>query len=240
MRPGARLSPFSDDVGCVGGKCWAGVYIDSASKEILHLERGGRAFFSPGTAAGTRGDIFWWKAKEDFLHIVDSDDQPLTWPGAASHLRRDPLQAGKLAGFGVDAKTNRDARLGEDTHLARDSLGFMFPGCTYVLSLRPGWPLRVADGHEYRVVVNEDGTVTDMAKGMRIARWHFPAAKPLVGGGDESWATGDEVLLLLESAYHHVRTTVSCTLKSRSTLFAMRTQSRQCIQLKQLNHSLAY
>eukprot|EP00752_Nemacystus_decipiens_P016051 g14350.t1 len=39
--------PLSDDFGCVGDKCWAGVYVDSASKEILHLEGGGRAFFSP-------------------------------------------------------------------------------------------------------------------------------------------------------------------------------------------------
>lgn len=209
----ARLTPLSDGFGCVGGTCWAGVYVDSLSKEILHLEPGGRAFFSPGTAAGAGRGILWWKAKEDILHIVDSDDQPMRWPGSPSDLRRDPLQAGQLAGFGVNVKTN-SASFGEDTHLVRDSLGFMFPGCTYVLSMRPGSPRRATDGHEYRVVVNEDGTVTDMANGIRIARWTFPAAKPLVGGGDELWATGDEVLLVVESAYLHVRTTFPFTDKS--------------------------
>ncbi len=200
MRQDARQSPF----GCVGGSCWAGVYVDSVSNEILHLEKEGRAFVSPGTAASSRGDKFWWKAEGDRLRIFDSSDQPLIWPGTGSDLRRDPLEAGKIAGFGVEVETSRGTTNVENSHLTRDSLGFIFPGCTYVLLLRSGSATMANDSHESRVVVNQDGTVTDIVKGTRIARWSFPEAKPPSDDGDESWPTGDEILLVLESDYDHV------------------------------------
>lgn len=203
MPQGARLSLLSDDFGCVGEKCWAGVYVDSTSKEILHLERGGRVFFSPGTDAGTRREGFWWKATEDGLRVIDSYGQPVVWPGAASDLWRDPVQAGRLTGFGAETnKTNSGSRREKHVNLVRDPLGFVFPGCSYVLSL----PSKSLVGHGHRVVVNEDGTITDMVDGGRIARWSFPRAKPVVG--DNEWATGDELLLVLESNHHDVRTSV--------------------------------
>jgi len=203
LRQDARPSSF----GCVGGSCWAGVYVDSISNDILHLEKGGRAFFSPGTAASSREDGFWWKAEGDRLRIFDSSGQPLTWAGTGSDLRRDPLQAGKMAGFGVEVERSRGAKLVKNSQLVRDSLGFMFPGCTYVLSSRSG-SATMADSHESRVVVNQDGTVTDIVMGTRIARWAFPEAKPLSDGDDESWPTGDEILLVLESDCNHVGATV--------------------------------
>lgn len=203
MPQAARLPPRSNDFGCVGEQCWAGVYVDSASKEILHLARGGRAFFSPGTAAGTRRGILWWKATEDRLRVINHCDQPVLWPGTASDLRRDPAQAGKLAGFGIETdKFNSGPRRVENIHLVRDPMGFVFPGCSYVLSLPSKSPLKASSSHEYRVVVNEDGTVTDMVDGGQIARWSFPRAKRLV----DEWATGDELLLALEDNYHDVRT----------------------------------
>lgn len=204
MPHGARLSQLGDVFGCVGEQCWAGIYVDSASKEILHLAKGGRAFFSPGTGTGTGEKILWWKATEDRLQVIDGYDQPVSWPGTASDLRRDPVQAGKLAGFGVGAgKTNNGPGQVASIHLVRDPLGFVFPGCSYVLSFRSISPLMATIGHEYRVVVNEDGTVTDVVEGGRIARWSFPRAKPLVGDGE--WPTGDGLLLVLESNYNHVR-----------------------------------
>ena len=197
----ATQSPF----GCVGGSCWAGVYIDSGSNEVVHLKKGGRAFFSPGTAAGTRRGSLWWKAEGDRLRIVDSDEQPLVWLGTVTELRRDPLEAGKMAGFGVEVKSSRGATRVEKSHLVRDSFGFLFPGCTYVLSLRSQSPQLMKGNHEHRVVINEDGTVTDIVKGTQIARWSFPEAEPPFDDGDESWATGDEVLLVVDKYYDHVR-----------------------------------
>lgn len=212
MPQGVRLPPLSDDVGCVGDKSWAGVYVDSISKEVLHLARGGRAFFSPGTAAGNRRGNMWWKVTEDRLRVLDSYDHPVNWPGTASDLRGDPVQAGKLAGFGVETDdTNSGPRRVENVHLVRDPLGFVFPGCSYVLSLRSQSPLMANSGHECRVVLNEDGTITGAVDGGRIARWSFPTAKPLVG--DDEWATGDELLLVLESNCHNVRTSVVYALR---------------------------
>lgn len=209
MPQGALLHPISDNFGCVGGKCWAGVYVDSASKEILHLAREGRAFFSPGTAAGTRRGKLWWKATEDRLRVLDSHDQPVNWPGTASDLQRDPDQAGKLAGFGMETdKTNSGHGHVEERHLVRDPLGFVFPGCSYVLSLRSKSPLMTNTGKEYRVVLNEDGTITESVGGGRIAQWSFPEAKPVVGS--KGWATGDELLLVLGSNDRDVRTVNVC------------------------------
>lgn len=205
LRQDARLSPF----GCVGRSCWAGVYVDSVSNEILHLEKEGRAFFSPGTVASSRRDMFWWKAEGDRLRIFDSSEQPLTWPGTGSDLRRDPLEAGKMAGFGVEVETSRGTMRVENSHLVRDSLGFLFPGCTYVLSSRSGSSTMASEIHESRVVVNQDGTITDILEGTRIARWSFPEAERPSDDGDESWPTGDEILLVLESDYDHVGATGS-------------------------------
>ncbi|CAM9178873.1 unnamed protein product, partial [Ectocarpus sp. 12 AP-2014] len=182
-------------------KCWAGVYVDSTSKSVLHLAKGGGAFFSPGTAAGSHGNELRWKAKEDFLYIIDSDNNPFSWPGAASYLRRDPVQAGKLAGFRLEVRTSNGTALVESSHLNRDSLGFLYPGCTYVLSWRPGLPFRAGNARENRVVVNRDGTITDAENGRRVARWSFPEATPVVDGVDDTWATGDEVVLLLDGEY---------------------------------------
>lgn len=207
MPQGARLPPLSDGFGCVGEKCWAGVYVDSSSKEVLHLARGGRAFFSPGTAAGTRRGFFWWKVTGDRLRMIDSYDQRVIWPGAASDLWRDLAQPGKLAGFGSETnKTNSGSRREKNINLFRDPLGFVFPGCSYALSLPSKSPLMANASHEYRVVVNEDGTITDVMDGGRIAQWSFPGAKPVVG--DSEWVTGDELLLVLESNHHDVRTSV--------------------------------
>lgn len=206
---GVRLSATSDEFGCISQKCWAGVYIDAASKSVLHLARGGGAFFSPGTAAGSHGKKLRWKAKKGFLYMVDSDNKPFSWPGGASYLRRDPVQAGKLAGFGVEVETSNRTALVKSGHLSRDSLGFLYPGCIYVLSWRPGPPFRAGDPRENRVVVNRDGTITDSENGRRVARWWFPEAAPIVDVGDDTWATGDEVVLMLDGEYLEVRMTVS-------------------------------
>lgn len=173
--------------------------------EILHLERGGRASLSPGTAAGSQRELLQWAASGGILHVVDNDDQLLTSSDAAVRLRRDRLQAGRLSGFSEGVQ-NRD-----DTHFRRDPLGFMFPGCTYVLSLQPGQPCTIGVGHEYRVVVDEDGTVIDTENGGIIARWYFPGTPPLAVAGDTSWPSGDEVLLLFERRHHQVRADITLT-----------------------------
>lgn len=209
VRQDVRLSAPSEVFGCISQKCWAGVYVDSTSKSVLHLAKGGGAFFSPGTAAGSHGNELRWKAKEGFLYIVDSDNNPFSWPGAASYLRRDPVQAGKLAGFRVEVGTSNGTALVKSAHLNRDSLGFLYPGCTYVLSWRPGLPFRAGNARENRVVVNRDGTITDAENGRRVARWSFPEALPVVDGVDDAWATGDEVVLLLDGEYLQVRMTIS-------------------------------
>lgn len=206
-----------DEFGCLRGEnCWAGVYVDLATNEILHLDTGGRAFLSPGTAAAdTRWECLRWWAEEDLLHVADRYDQPFIWPGAASDLRRDPVQAGKLAGFGVEDSTKLDAGRREglaytnsthidQMHLVRDPFGFVFPGCMYALSMRPGSSRGTENSHEARVVVNRDGTITDVASGGRIARWFFQGGKPLPGMNDDSWASGDAVVLLIDTDHYQV------------------------------------
>lgn len=184
------------------------MYVDRATNEILHLDTRGRAFLSPGTADPDAGRecLRWW-AENDLLHVTDRHDQPFTWPGATSNLRRDPVQAGKLAGFGVEVSTKRDTNftLVDQRHLVRDPFGFWFPGCMYTLSMRPGLSPRINNSHEYRVVVNKDGTITDIATGGRIARWLFLGENSVVGSGDDSWASGEKVVLLVDVDHHQVQ-----------------------------------
>lgn len=184
------------------------MYVDRATNEILHLDTGGRAFLSPGTAtADTRRECLQWWAEGDLLHLADRYDQPFTWPGTASNLRRDPAEAGKLAGFGgkVSTKLDTDRREGsaytnstdvDQTHLVRDPFGFLFPGCVYSLSGRPEFSPRKENSHETRVVVNKDGTITDVASGGRIAWWFFLGESSVPD--DASWVSGDIVALLVD------------------------------------------
>ncbi|CAN0125964.1 unnamed protein product, partial [Scytosiphon promiscuus] len=190
-------------------RSWAGVYVDSTTKEVLFLERGGGASFSPGTAAGAKNDISRWESSGEILHIVGDDDRPLLWPGVTDHLQRDIAHAGKLSGFDGREKTSDRGRYGDDGDLLRDPLGFMFPGCTYLLTVKPDQPCTVGIGHEYRVVVDRDGTVIDTANGGMVARWYFPGMPPLSGAGDKLWPTGDEILLLFEKSHHQLRSVVS-------------------------------
>lgn len=192
------------------------MYVDRATNEILHLGRGGLAFLSPGTAAtdSRLGCLRWW-AKEDLLYLVDCYDQPFRWPGAGRELRRDPVQAGKLAGFSVevDAKLESDHREGpaydnstrfDHTRLIRDPFGFLFPGCMYALSMRQGSLHQTRHSHEVRVVVNGDGTVTYADGGERIARWSFLEEQSLPGSSYDFWPSGDAIVILVDIDHRQV------------------------------------
>lgn len=223
---GPRPPPEGEGYGCQDSdqECWAGVYFDSATKEVLHLEAGGQAFLSPGTAApaapNARGGCFWWKAEQAELHLVGCLDQrPFTWPGAGGNLRRDPPQAGKMVGFGAEWRTGDDDEAPEEAsespgnpsrvdgmvvRVARDPLGFLFPGSMYEMLLRPGAGCGTRYSRRYRGVLNRDGTVTDGASGRRVATWSFPETRVLPGGGGGSWATGDAIVLRVETDHYQV------------------------------------
>lgn len=210
-------------IGCLRGEsCWAGVYVDRATNEILHLHAGGRVFLSPGTAAAdTQRECLRWWAEEDLLHMADRYDQPFTWPGAVSDLRRHPAEAGKLAGFGgkVSTKLDADRREGsaytnsthvDQTHLVRDPFGFLFPGCVYALSVRPGFSPWTENSRDTGVVVNKDGTITGVAGGGRIARWFFGGESSAPDMSDASWVSGDIVVLLVDADHDQVCTYRIC------------------------------
>lgn len=198
---------LGDKFGCGrGDNCWTGVYVDTATNEILHLDTGGRAFLSPGTAATyTRPGCLRWWAKEDLLYLADCDDHPFQWPGAGSELRRDPPQAGKLTGFSVEVSTSvgSDHREGPaygnstrfyHARLVRDPFGFLFPGCMYTLSMHQGSLQHVKNSH---VVVNMDGTVKSVDGGDRIARWSFLEEQSVPGASH--WSSGNAIVLLVDS-----------------------------------------
>lgn len=209
---------LGDRLGCLqGDDCWTGVYVDTATNEILHLDTWGSAFLSPGTAAADSrpGCLRWW-AKEDLLYLVDCDDQPFRWLGAGSELRRDPPQAGKLAGFSVEVNTNLESDHQEGpayenstrvdhARLVRDPFGFLFPGCMYTLSMRQGSLHQIKNRHEVRVVVNVDGTVTDVDGGKHIARWSFLEEQSLPGASHDHWSSGNAIVLLVDGDHRQVR-----------------------------------
>lgn len=205
--------PSGDAFGCVQPAfrqdCWAGVYVDSASEEVLHLESGGRASRSPGTAVAAdgrsdgRSGCLWWSAQADVLHIVDCLGRPFLWPGASGNLRRDPHQAGVLAGFGFEVDTTVDpqqnpplanSQLEQLVHLVRDPLGLIFPGCLYILSLPSRSPFNTKP-RQVRVLLHRDGTVTEEVRGTRIATWSFAAPQVFPGNLSESGTTGDALEL---------------------------------------------
>lgn len=205
--------PPGDAFGCVQSSsrqdCWAGVYVDSASKEVLHLESGGRALRSPGTAVAAdgrsdgRGGCLWWSAQADVLHIVDCLGRPFLWPGASGNLRRDPHQAGVLAGFGFEVDTTvapqqnpllANSQLEQLVHLMRDPLGLMFPGCLYILLLPSRSPISTKP-RQIRVLLHRNGTVTDEVRGTRVATWSFAAPQVFPGNLSESGTTGDALEL---------------------------------------------
>lgn len=194
-RQSPRLSPPDDDwssLQALEDNCWAGVYIDSATHELLHLGVGGRAFRSPGsTTVGSPQQCLRWRAKERFLHIADCNDANFRWPGTAGDLRQNPGHAGQLVGFGAEAKTN----------LVRDPMGFLFPGSMYTLSLTGDSRWR-GGTHEMHVVINADGTVMSVASGLPIATWSFAETESLSGDTvDECWPAGDTVVLLVDAGY---------------------------------------
>ncbi|CAM9267501.1 unnamed protein product [Laminaria digitata] len=182
-------------------KSWAGVYVDSATNEVLHLEPDGGATISPGTsAADTRWNCLRWWTEDDALHLVDCDGRPFTWLGVDGHVWRDSMQAAKIVGFGAEATTDGDEISGNGmARLVRDPFGFMFPGCAYLFSMLQRSPRSTM--HEVRVVINHDGSVIEARSGEAIASWSFAARNPLLGLGDESWATGDAVVLLIDTSY---------------------------------------
>lgn len=204
--------------GCLEGKrCWAGVYVDMATNEIWHLETGGRVYLSPGTAAADplRGCLRWW-AEEGLLHMIDCNEKVFTRFDVASEMRRDPAQAGTLAGFTAEVSSTIDAVRGDGSapansggigkiRLVRDPFGFVFPGCMYVLSIQSGSSSKMANSDGVSVVLNRDGTVTSTAGGERVARWLFPWKKSLAGTNDESWASGNEVLLRFNTDFRQVQ-----------------------------------
>ncbi|CAB1103584.1 unnamed protein product [Ectocarpus sp. CCAP 1310/34] len=203
--------------GCVEGKrCWAGVYVDMATNEIWHLETGGRVYLSPGTAAADplRGCLRWW-AEEDLLHTADCNEKVFSRVDVVSKMRRDPARAGTLAGFTAEVSSTIDAVRGDGSapansggigkiRLVRDPFGFVFPGCMYVLSMQSGSSSKMANSDGVSVVLNRDGTVTSTAGGERVARWLFPRKKSLAGTNDESWASGNQVLLRFNTDFLQV------------------------------------
>lgn len=204
---GYSLSPLAREPDCVQeqlAKSWAGVYVDSAANEVLYLEANGGAFVSPGSAArDTCWDGLRWREEEGVLHLVDCHGRPLTWPGVNRNVWRESTHAGKFVGFDAEAITNEDEIPGNaQTHLVRDPFGFVFPDCVYLLSVRQRPPRKTV--HEVRVVINRDGSVTEAEGGGKIGSWSFAGAEPLPCRGDESWATGDAVVLLIDNFYRQV------------------------------------
>ncbi|CAM9524026.1 unnamed protein product [Laminaria digitata] len=114
------------------------------------------------------------------------------------------MQAGTLVGFGAEVTTDGDdiSRNGK-SRLVRDPFGFLFPGCAYLLSARP--LSRAGTAHDVRAVIGDDGSVTEAISGAAIASWSFAGRNPLFGSGDELWATGDAVVLLVDTNYRKVR-----------------------------------
>lgn len=214
VSPGQLGLSLDDKSGCLQGyNCWTGVYTDRETNEILHLDTGARAFLSPGTAAAdSRPECLRWWAKEDLLYLADCDDRPFRWPGAGSELRRDPAQAGKLAGFSVaklasdhgERPAYRNSTHFNRTHLVRDPFGFLFPGCMYMLSMRQGSLHQTGNIHETRVVVNRDGTVTDGNGGQPVARWSFLEEQSLFGVSHDCWPSGDSIVLLVDNDHRQV------------------------------------
>lgn len=213
--------PPGDAFGCVQAAfrqdCWAGVYVDSASKEVLQLESGGRALRSPGTAVATddrgdgRGGCLWWSAQAELLHIVDCLGRPFLWPGATGNLRRDPHQAGVLTGFGFEVDTTlasqqnpllANSQLEQSVHLLRDPLGIVFPGCLYTLSLPSNPPISTKYG-QIRVLLHRDGTIADEVRGARIATWSFAAPQLFIGNLSEPGTTGDALELRFDDNGDH-------------------------------------
>ncbi|CAM9566078.1 unnamed protein product [Ectocarpus fasciculatus] len=213
-----QQGPSAGDMyGCLEGKrCWAGVYVDMATNEIWHLETGGRVYLSPGTAAADplRGCLRWW-AEEDLLQMADCNEKVFTWFGVTSEMRRDPAQAGTLGGFTAEVNSTIDAARGDGLasansggvgkiRLVRDPFGFVFPDCMYALSMQSRSPRKAANSDDLRVVLNRDGTVTSTAGGERVARWFFPWKEPLAGTSDDSWASGNEILLRFNTDFRQV------------------------------------
>lgn len=183
--------------------------MDMATNEIWHLETGGRVHLSPGTAAADplRRCLRWW-AEEDLLHMADCND-------VASEMRRDPAQAGALAGFTAEVVSTIDAVRGDGsasansdgvgkTRLVRDPFGFVFPGCMYALSMQSGSSAKMANSDDVRVILNQDGTIISTAGGERVARWFFPWKESPAGTNDESWASGNEILLRFNTDFRQV------------------------------------
>ncbi|CBJ27394.1 expressed unknown protein [Ectocarpus siliculosus] len=135
-------------------------------------------------------------------------------------MRRDRAQAGTLAGFTAEVSSTIDAVGGDGSapansggigkiRLVRDPFGFVFPGCMYVLSMQSGSSRKMANSDGVSVVLNRDGTVTSTTGGERVARWFFPWKKSLGGTNDESWASGNEVLLRFNTDFSQVGLTAT-------------------------------
>lgn len=185
-------------------RSWAGVYVDSATQEVLHLQTGGGASLSPGASDDSRSECLRWRAEEGALHLFNCHGQTFTWPRAGGDVWRDSMQAGSGVGFGAEATTDGDEVFGDgQAHLVRDPFGFVFPGCAYLFSMHQWSPRNAV--HEVRVVINHDGSVTDARSGGNIASWSFGGTDPVPGPGVESWATGDVVVLVIDTFYGQVR-----------------------------------
>lgn len=185
---------------------WAGVYVDSVTKEILHLQTDGSASLSPGASDDSRSVCLRWRAEEEgALSLFNCHNETFTWPRVGGDLWRDSMQAGKGVGFGAEVATDGDDNLGDgQARLVRDPFGFVFPGCAYLFSMHHWSPRNTV--REVRVVINHDGGVTDARNGENIASWSFGGTDPVPGDpGIESWATGDVIVLAIDTFYRQVR-----------------------------------
>lgn len=194
---GISFEAPDDRFGCTNDAddCWAGVYVDDRTKEVLYLSSGGRAWRSPGTQ--TNRWCLWWRANGNDLHLVDCNGRPFRWPGAVGNLRRESQQAGRLAGFHTP-ESPPEHRSGQ-LHLARDPLGFLCPGCLYLLTVRSS-----GDDHQHRVVFRQDGTIADVEYGNRLGTWSLAAGQDL-GDATDSWAAGDTLKLQVKDVHGQVR-----------------------------------
>lgn len=197
MWTSVSVEPPYDWFGCTEGAedCWAGVYVDDRTKEVLYLSSGGRAWRSPDSQVDRW--CLWWRASADELHMVDCDGLPFKWPDAVGNLRRESQQAGRLAGFhtGTSALERHTSRL----YLARDPLGFLCPGCVYLLTVPS-----TGDHHRRRVVFRQDGTIADVERGGRVGTWSLAAGQDL-RGATNSWAAGDTLELQVTGVHDQVR-----------------------------------